>query len=167
MSFGDAVQRRADLLRKRGADVDKILREISEGATIQAVRAATEKTPPTGGGPSGTNTRSGELKAHWATDSETKPEVSGGTYTTYLKNNMRYAAYVDQGHRMDKHFVPGLILNPVTGQLERSPDGSGGIVVGTKTQYVPGIFMSEAGHEAFEDSVLRELTKLLREVFKP
>lgn len=171
MSFGDAMQRRADLLRKRGADVDQILKETAKGATIQYIRAATEKTPPTADGFAGTNTRSGELKAHWATDSVTEPMIyrySGrNEYETFGKNNVQYASYVDQGHRMDKHFVPGLIINPVTEQLEKVDPDMGGIMVGTKTSYVPGLFMSEVARDAYEEYALKELNRLLREVFRP
>ena len=53
----------------------------------------------------------------------------GGSVKTELNNNMQYASYVNDGHRVDKHFVPGLIING--NLLERSPDGSGGLIVGT------------------------------------
>ena len=118
MNFGDALQRRSAQLYKIGADVDSLFREAAEESTKQAIRAAAEKTPPVGDDLSGANTRSGDLKAHWATDSVTTPTVKGGAvsgkdYETSLANNMQYASYVDQGHRMDKHFVPGLTLDPV------------------------------------------------------
>lgn len=181
MSFGDAIQRRADLLRKRGADMDRIFRETAKGAAMRAVAAAQEKTPPTADDMSGVSTRSGQLKQHWATDSKTVPEVrphpgGGVEYVSRLGNDMRYASYVDRGHRMDRHFVPGLAVNPVTGKLERVEakytDELGishvrGIVVGTKTFYVQGVFMTDAGHKAFEDTALVELDKIAREVFKP
>ena len=69
--------------------------------------------------------------------------MTGGSVRTELNNNMQYASYVNDGHRVDKHFVPGLIING--NLLERSPDGSGGIMVGTKTSYVQGKYMKEAG----------------------
>ena len=53
------------------------LAAVAEAATLRAVETATELTPPTENDLSGTNTRSGEMKQHWATDSRTKPEVSG------------------------------------------------------------------------------------------
>ena len=172
MSFGDAMQRRANILRKRGADMDKTFIEISKGATVKYVDAATEKTPPNTGAVGGTNTQSGELKSHWAADSVTVPQVyryasDGNEYETLGQNNVQYASYVDQGHRMDKHFVPGLIIDPVTNRLEKVSPDVGGIMVGTKTQYVPGVFMSEAGRDAYEEFALKEMNRLLREVFKP
>lgn len=172
MSFGDAIQRRADLLRRRGADVDRIFRETAKGAARRAVAAAQDKTPPTAEDMGGVNTRSGQLKQHWATDSKTAPDVrphpgGGVEYAALLKNNQQYASYVDRGHRMDKHFVPGLVINQVTGRLERVEPSQGGIMVGTKTFYVQGAFMTDAGHKAFEETALRELDRTVREVFKP
>lgn len=171
MSFGDAIQRRADLLRKRGADVDRIFWETSRGATIQAIAAAQDKTPATMDDLAGTDTRSGGMKEQWAVESELEPEIrphldSGTDYVTYLNNNAEYASYVDQGHQMHRHFVPGLILDSETGKLERVPPDEGGIMVGTKTSYVPGIFAVEAGRDAFEDAAVRALNKAAQEVFR-
>lgn len=172
MSFGEAVQRRADLLRRRGADVDRILRDACRGAAVRAVAAAQDRTPPTEAGLGGVNARSGQLKQHWATDSVTEPEIRPGgagcaEYAAQLRNDTQYASYVDQGHRVEKHFVPGLMVNPATGRLEQVDPGLGGIMVGTKTAYVAGVFMAEAGHEAFEDAALKMLDGVAREVFKP
>ena len=80
----------------------------AKNATIRAVEAAQEKTPPTADSLSGINTRTGELKQHWATDSKIIPEQQAGQYVTELNNNKEYASFVNDGHRMDKHFVPGL-----------------------------------------------------------
>ena len=62
---------------------------------------------------------------------------------------------------MDKHFVPGLYPNPYTGQLEYDPGRRDevGMMVGTKTTYVPGLHMTEAGIEAYDQTVRRELEK--------
>ena len=124
-----------------------------KAATMRAVEKATEMTPPTKGDLAGTNTRTGEMKQHWATDSETTPAKQGNDYTTLLANNMQYASYVNDGHRMDRHFVPGLNLNEASGLLEYDPSGRGGIMVGTRTQYVEGLFMEEAAHEEYHRAV--------------
>ena len=138
-----------------------LLSDAARNATIRAVEAAQEKTPPTADGLSGTNTRTGELKQHWATDSQTPSERQGGSYVTHLANNKQYASFVNDGHRMDKHFVPGLYPNPYTGQLEYDPGRRDevGMMVGTKTTYVPGLHMTEAGIEAYDQTVRRELEK--------
>ena len=71
-SFGSQLRKRIEELRKAGQNVPKILDEVAEGATIEAVRVAEENTPPNGGAAiAGTNTRSGEMAQSWATDSVT------------------------------------------------------------------------------------------------
>ena len=93
--------------------------------------------------------------------------LSGGsTYVTVLANDMEYASYVDQGHRMDRHFVPGLYVNPESGLLEYDPAAKVGIVVGTKTKYVKGEFMVDKAKEAYEKAVLTELDKEIERLFK-
>lgn len=169
MAFGDQIQKRADIIRKRGANVSIALAHASRVATRAAIDAAVEKTPPMGE-IRGTGTVTGDLRQHWETDSQAEPEIieaiDSTAFATHLANSMQYVSYVNNGHRMDKHFVPGLIVNPFNGMLERSPDGSGGIVVGTKTQYVPGAFMREAGIEAFEDTANKELLKIAKEALR-
>lgn len=163
-SFGSQMRKRLDELRRAGENIPQILEEVAEGATIEAVRIAAEKTPPNDGTLAGTNMRGGQIAQHWATDSVTTPIVTGGSVQTELNNNMQYASYVNDGHRVDKHFVPGLIVNG--NYLERSPDRSGGIVVGTKTSYVRGKYMKEAGIGRYRDVVRIELKKRVEEAFK-
>lgn len=104
------------------------------------------------------------MAQHWGTDSITKPVVMGESVKTELNNNMQYASYVNDGHRVDKHFVPGLIING--NLLERSPDGSGGLVVGTKTSYVKGKYMKEAAIKKYRSVVRTELDKRVKEAFR-
>ena len=69
--------------------------------------------------------------------------------------------------RMDKHFVPGLLVDPYTGLLERVDPGmpGAGLMVGTKTAYVPGLYMKEKGVDKYKEVVEFELNKLPGEVF--
>ena len=135
----------------------EVIAEACRGATLRAVEAATEATPPkgdTGRGPYiGTNTVTGQLKQHWATDSEIEPIVAGNRFTTELKNDMQYASYVNDGHRMDRHFVPGLYVNPYSNLLEYDPAAEVGLVVGTKTSYVKGEFMTDKAKEAYRETL--------------
>lgn len=168
MSCTVTLAQRIQQLKKAQADLPNILEDVAKGATMRAVEAAQDATPPkagTGRLP-GTHTITGELKAHWATDSQTEPAVRGNRVETTLANNMEYASDVDHGHRMDKHFVPGLYINPHAGQLEYDPAADVGIVVGTKTKYVKGEFMTDKGREAYEKAVLAELGKRVEEAFK-
>lgn len=171
MSYTVSLQQRLQQLKKAQAELPGILYKTAKNATMRAVEAAADATPPkkgTGRLP-GTNTVTGELKAHWATDSKVEPMggalSGGGSYMTVLANNMDYASYVDQGHRMDRHFVPGLYIDE-NGQLARNMDGKGGLVVGTKTKYVKGEFMTDKAKEAYQKTVLAELDKEIRRLFK-
>lgn len=136
------------------------LSSACEGAAMRAVEKAMELTPPKSGDMRGTNTHTGEMKQHWATDSKAKPTRSGNSYNSILANNMDYSSYVNDGHRMDRHFVPGLYVNPGSGMLEYSPGADVGIIVGTKTAYVPGIFMVEAAKEEYSRTLKIELADL-------
>lgn len=174
MSFTVSLQQRIQQLKKAQADIPEILYNTAKHATERAVEAAADATPPkkdTGRGPYiGTNTITGQLKAHWATDSKIEPmggALSGGSnYTTVLANNLEYASYVNDGHRMDKHFVPGLYINPESGLLEYDPSAKVGIVVGTKTKYVKGEFMVDKAKKAWEKAVLDMLDDEIRKVFE-
>lgn len=166
-SFGSQMRKRLKELRQAGQNIPKILEEVAEGATIEAVRVATENTPPNGGAPiAGTNTRSGQMAQHWQTDSQTVAEYSNGSVRTALANNMQYASYINDGHRMDKHFVPGLIINKDSGLIEEDPDNKGGIIVGTKTTYVEGKYMVQKAIGKYRSVVRKELDKRVQEVFK-
>ncbi len=174
MSYTVSLQQRLQQLKKAKADVPKILERVAKDATLRAIEAAEDATPPkanTGRGPYiGTNTISGELKAHWATDSKVEPiggALSGGsTHVTILANDKEYASYVNDGHRMDRHFVPGLYINPHSGLLEYDPKAKVGIVVGTKTRYVKGEFMVDKAKAAYEKTVLAELDKEIARLMK-
>lgn len=170
-SFGSQTRKRFAELHRLGQNVPKIMAEVAEGATIAAVERATELTPPNGGAAiSGTGTRSGEMAQHWSTDSKTKPIMTGGSARTTLANNVQYASYVNDGHRMDQHFVPGLTVKD--GMLQWLPEGDlseddgGGITVGTKTKYVKGKYMKQAAIGRYRKLVETELGKRVRESFK-
>lgn len=171
MSYTVTLQQRIQQLKKAQAALPNILYKTAKGATMRAVEAAMDATPPKKGTGSlgGTHTRTGELKQHWPTDSITEPmggSLSGGSsFTTFLKNSMEYASYVDQGHRMDKHFVPGLYVDD-NGQLNYDPAADVGLVVGTRTKYVKGEFMVDKAREAYEKACLTELDKEIARLFK-
>ncbi len=141
------------------------LNDIAKTATERAVEKAAELTPPTQNDLRGTNTRTGEMKQHWATDSDTNPQKRGKDLVTRLANDKEYASYVNDGHRMDRHFVPGLYINPYSGMLEYAPGADVGIVVGTKTAYVPGLFMVDEAKKVYQETVQTESAKL-EEMFK-
>lgn len=156
VSFGADIQRRLKEIRKAEGDVQKVIAEAAQSATFDAIEVAQENTNV---GLTGTNTRSGEMKRAWATDSEPYP-VNG---KTVLANNQQYASYVNDGHRMDKHYVPGLTIDG--GMLQRTAEGDdSGIMVGTKTQYVPGQYMKEKAVKAYQKRVRKVLKMRLKEL---
>ena len=159
------IEERIKQLREAETRLSEQISRAMTDATIRAVEKAAELTPPTARDLRGTNTRSGALKQHWATDSRPAPVRKGRTYATLLANGMQYASYVNDGHRMDRHFVPGLVINPESGLLEYNPYGKGGIVVGTRTPYVKGLFMVEAAVEEYRRTLRTELGKV-REVLE-
>ena len=112
----------------------------------------------------GANTVTGELKQHWASDSQVEPVISGTTISTALKNDLPYASYVNDGHRLDRHFVPGLHVDEHTGLLEYDPGLDVGIVVGTKTKFVKGEFMVDKGKEAYLQTLREELGVQVKEL---
>lgn len=170
MAFGDDCRKMLAKLHKGGRDVPRLMAEIAETATNVAVRKAVKSTPPNGGARiAGTNMRIGGMAQKWETDSVTKPMgmalSGGGTAVTVLGNNLQYASYVNDGHRLTKHFVPGLIKNGRL--LERSFDGdAGGLVVGTKTTYVKGLYIKEKAIKAYQASVRAQLKYLTSEALK-
>ena len=164
------LQQRLQQLKRVQADLETVLYQAQKQATKKAVQAAADATPPkkgTGRGPYiGTNTMTGELKAHWDSDSRTEPEIHGQQFVTVLANDKEYASYVNDGHRMKRHFVPGLYINPESGLLECDPSAKVGIVVGTKTRYVKGEFMVDKAKKAYQEALLDELDKEIQRRLK-
>lgn len=165
MSYQVSLQKRLQELKKAHENLPDALYQVQKNAAQRAVEAATEATPPKAGRLAGPNMLTGELKQHWATDSQVEPDVSSNKLTSYLANNKEYASYVDQGHRMDKHFVPGLYIDE-NGQLARDLSAKVGLVVGTKTKYVKGEFMVDKAKEAYEKAVLAQLDDEIERLFK-
>lgn len=160
------LRQRINQLKANQPRIEQRIVGACKGATIRAIETAAEMTPAGIVNPlSGTNTRSGSMKQDWAAKSKWTPVKKGNSYVTELNNDMQYASYVNDGHRMDRHFVPGLVINEASGMLEFNPDGSGGIVVGTKTAYVPGIFMVDKAKEEYR-RVLRQELQDIGDVFK-
>ena len=160
-SFGAQCRKRLEELRRAKQDIPKIIDEVAEAATIEAVRTARDHTPPNGGAPlAGTNMRTGAMAAAWEKDSITTPTHG----RTVLINSQEYASYVNDGHRVDQHYVPGLYPNG--GLLERVDPSVGGIVVGTVTQYVKGLYMKEKAIGKYRTTVYRMLSQKAREVLR-
>lgn len=159
--FGAETRRYLKRLQKAGVKVREIVIDAAKTGTMAAVETAAEHTPPNGGAPiRGVNTRTGEMAQSWATDSQIIPTVSGDTITTMLCNNKQYASYVNDGHRMDKHFTTHVAIE--NGMLVGKPDGTGGLMVGTKTSYIPGLYMKEKATGKYKTTVRYYLQDAVR-----
>lgn len=159
------LEERYKQLEKMYPELEQKITGAARDATLRAIEKATELTPPTQDDLRGTNTRSGGAKQHWATDSDPAPKRRGEEIVTQLNNDKDYISYLNDGHRMDRHFVPGLYINTESGMLEYDPSKNVGIVVGTKTSYVPGLYMADAAKKVYQETVKTELDKI-QEVFK-
>lgn len=159
--FGAETRRYLKRLQKAGVKVREIVIDAAKTGTMAAVETAAQHTPPNGGAPiRGVNTRTGEMAQSWATDSQIIPTVSGNTITTALCNNKQYASYVNDGHRMDKHFTTHVAIE--NGMLVGKPDGTGGLMVGTKTSYIPGLYMKEKATGKYKTTVRYMLQDAVR-----
>lgn len=166
MGLGDGLKKRLAQLEQRFPDMHGRLAGIAEGATLGAVELATALTPPNTFGDGelrGVNMISGELAQHWGTDSQTVPKRSGEDIATALANDMEYASYVNDGHRVDKHFVPGLYID-ADGLLSRDLSRECGLVVGAKTTYVEGLHITDRAIDKYDETARAELDKLTREM---
>lgn len=165
MAFGNAISKRMEELAKAGADIPWTIRRNMALATQKAVEVATEITPPSENTPPrGENAFTGAAKDGWESDSEVVPEVTGDTYTTVLANDVDHISHLNYGFIMDKHYVPGLVPNPVTGLLDKKRPKDGGIVVGTQTTRVSGLYMRETALANYRGTLERNLIKDLREL---
>lgn len=155
------LKERIKYLESQRPQIANRIADACRDATIRAVQKATDMTPTQPDELRGTNTQTGSMKQHWATDSKVEPTMSGsGTYMTILANDKQYASYVNDGHRMDRHFVPGLYINPESGLLEYDPAADTGIMVGTKTSYVEGLFMVDKAKEEYRRELRQKLAHI-------
>lgn len=163
MAFGHAIEKRLEELARRGHNLSKVIAEGQQEATEKAVQVATELTSPNDNTPPrGAGMITGDTKAAWATDSITKPKIENDQYTTILGNNKQYISYINDGFFLDKHYVPGLIINPYSDLLEKVNPVLGGIVVGTQTTYIRGIYMRETALANYRGTLERNLISLLK-----
>lgn len=166
MALGDGMKRRLAELEKRFPDMRNRIAGIAQGATLRAIETAKELTPPNTFGDGelrGVNTISGELAEHWATDSSCTPV--GADFVTVLANDKEHASYVNDGHRVDKHFVPGLYVDEGgLLSMDLSKPKGAGLMVGTKTSYVEGLHITEQAIDKYGETAREELDKLTREM---
>lgn len=124
-------------------------------AADEARIVAMERSPHKGD--AGVSLTTGNLASHW----EASVTPTNGGFVFSLKNTVPYASYVNDGHRMRRHFVPWLYVD-ANGILRKEKPIPGepvyGLVVGTKTSYVKPHPMVEPAIDRFFE-VLRRMTE--------
>ena len=105
-----------------------------------------------------TPTVSGDAKAKWKTK---KAYKVGNGFKAKLFNNSKYIGYLNNGHRMAKHFVPGYWCG---NEFKYDPQAKEGVVMGSKTKYVKGKFMLEKASGSAEKYLVKAAEKKLEKL---
>lgn len=160
MALGDATRRLFEKYSKVESRINRTIIQTQREATTLAIIVATENTPnDTDGKPRGLNALTGDSYLSWGEDSQPIPMVIGNNYITTLANTTDYISFVNDGHILDRHFVPHLFKNSFTGLLDNVYEQSGGIIVGTVTPYIPGLYMKELAIDAYQEHIYNTLGK--------
>lgn len=148
----DKLKAFSDNTKKCPAIMRKIIDVNAKAACKAMEQAAKTHTPNSKDGKNrGFNVISNSLMNAWKAD-YTKEKSSDVLGIVTLTNSMPYAAFVQYGHKVNKHFVPWLYKDG-SGTLSYELNHSQpmfGLVVGTKTNYVKGVDMISPAIEAFE-----------------
>ena len=94
----------------------------------------------------------GDARAKWQTKKAYK--VSNG-FKASLYNNSEYIGYINNGHRMEPHFVPGEWVGDV---FDYNPFSKEGTIMGAKTKYVKGKFMLEKASGRAEKFLVNKMS---------
>lgn len=151
----------AEQLRKLAEEAKGHERALSKGVERNAriaceamEQAAKDHTPHSGDGKKrGFNVINDSLQESWVAEykpSQNKKEVG----SVSLTNDKHYAIYVQNGHKMTKHFVPWLYKDGM-GTLSYETNHAQplfGLVVGNKTPFVKGVDMVGPAVDAFNES---------------
>ena len=153
----------------------KLKKQIQDNAVIACEameQAAKDHTPNKDDGKQrGFNVISNSLQDSWRAEfikSNNSKELGEITLT----NDKPYAPYVQNGHRVTKHFVPWLYKDDLgtISYEDFHAQSMFGLVVGTKTNYVEGVDMIGPAEKAFDEKFneLNEktLSDLKKKIFK-
>lgn len=175
MAYTFELGKKLQQLAKSSLECQKTLSKAFEQNIEQACEAMEEAakaaTPHEGDGKQrGFNVINNSLQESWKAEYKpTKSKRHFGKIT--LTNSKYYAAFVQNGHKVKKHFVPWLYKDGM-GTLSYETDHNQpvfGLVVGTKTPYVKGVDMVgpavKAFFSSFDKDTQKVLDKHLNEIF--
>lgn len=169
--LSDKLKQIAENCDRVSKKLKRALQEDARDACEVMEQTAKSHTPHENDGKErGFNVISDSLHDSWR--GEFKPSLNRKKlgYVT-LTNEKPYAPYVQNGHKVTKHFVPWLYKD-ATGTISYETFHAQpmfGLVVGTKTKYVEGIDMvgpaKKAFDESFEESSQKTIKKFAEEIF--
>lgn len=169
--LGDKLRRLARNSEECQKALSKALDQNIEQACEAMEEAAKKHTPHIGDGKRrGFNVINNSLQESWKAEYKPiKNKKHFGKIT--LTNSKPYAGFVQNGHKVKKHFVPWLYKDGM-GTLSYETDHNQpvfGLVVGTKTPYVKGVDMVgpavKAFFNSFDEKTQKVLDKHLNEIF--
>ena len=131
-------------------EFDRVVPKILDETVSVAETYAKDLTPAV----------TGDAKAKWQTTKSYK--VANG-FRARLYNNSAYIGYINNGHRMEPHFVPG---EWVGDKFEYNPFSKEGVLMGSKTKYVKGRFMLEKATGRAEKYLVNKANKEIEEIKK-
>lgn len=143
----------ADLIKELKAipgEFDRVSEKLLNDTTSVAEVYAKDLTPEV----------TGDAKAKWQTKKAYK--VANG-FRARLFNNSEYIGYINNGHRMEPHFVPG---EWVGDKFEYDPFSKDGVLMGSKTKYVKGKFMLEKASGRAEKFLIRKANTEIENIKK-
>lgn len=143
----------ADLIKELKAipgEFDRVSEKLLNDTTSVAEVYAKDLTPAV----------TGDAKAKWQTKKAYK--VAKG-FRARLFNNSEYIGYINNGHRMEPHFVPG---EWVGDKFEYDPFSKDGVLMGSKTKYVKGKFMLEKASGRAEKFLIRKANTEIENIKK-
>jgi len=131
-------------------EFDRVVPKILDETVLVAETYAKDLTPAV----------TGDAKAKWQVAKSYK--VANG-FKARLYNNSAYIGYINNGHRMESHFVPG---EWVGNKFEYNPFSKEGVLMGNKTKYVKGKFMLEKASGRAEKFLVNKANKEIEEIKK-
>lgn len=166
--LSDKLKAFAEQTKKQQKELLKGIEKNARIACKAMEQAAKEHTPHSGDGKKrGWNVISDSLQEAWVAEySPSQSKKTLGKVT--LSNYKSYAKYVQEGHRVSKHFVPWLYKDGA-GTLSYETNHNQplfGLVVGTKTKFVKGVDMVGAAINAFNETFGMLNSKLIKKIFK-
>lgn len=186
MGIGNDLRAYSNRIKEIQRHVRKQTKQNVKDACYEMVAKAKECTPPHEGEERGRNTVTGNMARHW----DSTFNINNGSIKVTLYNNVQYASYVENGHKMTEHFVPWLYIDGTNTIARHQPAEATkrsktlswlfdiffkrkrpnpgeplfGLVVGTKTKYVKPEHIVDKSKSRFFEAYYYMQTDLINNV---